>query len=481
MQSIFWHDYETFGTDPQKDRPAQFAGIRTDLDLNIIDEPVIIYCRPSDDTLPSPDACLITGITPQVADKNGLSEADFTRRIHELFAVPGTCVAGYNSIRFDDEVSRNLFYRNFYDPYEREWKNGNSRWDLIDVVRLTYALRPESINWPLGDDNQVTFRLEKLTLANGIEHLAAHDAMSDVYATIAVAKLIKDRHPQLYDYVFRYRNKHELLRLIDTNNIKPLFHVSSKYRASVGCCALVAPLFQHPGNKNGYVVFDLRQDPRRLLDLTQDEIRDRLYTTVQELKEGQFRPALKTVHLNKCPMLVSAAMIKTIPIERLEAWDLDLVKMQEHLQWLRAQPDLIQKLRAVFSGDTPPEETDDPDLMIYSGGFFSPVDKATMARVRCSSVLELAEGEFSFQDQRLAEMLFRYKARNYPETLNEDEQDRWARHCASRLMVKDSVYLTFEQFFKRIAELSESHTLNDRDRSILSDLQYYAESIIPYY
>ncbi|MGH8474260.1 MAG: exonuclease domain-containing protein, partial [Methylococcales bacterium] len=127
--TLYWHDYETFGTDPAWDRPAQFAGLRTGEDLEIIAEPLVLYCKPADDMLPNPEACLITGITPQLASRKGLPEADFIAAIHEQLAQPATCGAGYNSLRFDDEVTRNCLYRNFYDPYAREWQHGNSRWD----------------------------------------------------------------------------------------------------------------------------------------------------------------------------------------------------------------------------------------------------------------------------------------------------------------------------------------------------------------
>jgi len=481
MQTIFWHDYETFGIDTKKDKPSQFAGVRTDLDLNIVGSPLTIYCKPSEDFLPSPDACLVTGITPQVALQEGINEAEFAQAIHNVFSAPGTCVAGYNSIRFDDEVSRNLFYRNFYDPYEREWKNGNSRWDIIDVVRLTYALRPDGINWPLGEDEQPTFRLEKLSAANNIVHESAHDAMSDVYATIGVAKLIKSKQPQLFDYVFSLRNKQSLLKLIEVETHKPLFHVSSKYPVSLGCGALVAPLFQHPKNKNGFVVFDLRQDPKLLLQLSVDEIKQRLYTATKDLKEGEVRPALKTIHINKCPMIVPASMLKTIPLERKEAWQLDINVMQQHLQWLRNNPQVIAKLISVFDVSYKEQTTLDPDLMIYSGGFFSQHDKAAMNKIRASNEQELAENEFIFQDSRLEEMLFRYKARNYPETLTEEEHGKWEQHCAGRIMSADSEYMNVQQFSNRLVELSQNTELTAHDQAVLQDLQYYAESIIPYY
>jgi len=480
MQSIFWHDYETFGTDTKKDKPSQFAGIRTDLDLNIIDEPLTLYCIPSPDCLPSPDACLVTGITPQIAQAEGVCEAEFAKTIHQIFSVPDTCVAGYNSIRFDDEVSRNLFYRNFYDPYEREWKNGNSRWDIIDVVRLTYALRPEGISWPLDENGTPSFRLEKLTVANNIEHTAAHDAMSDVYATIAVAKLIKDKQPQLFNYVFSQRSKQAVLKHFDIDQKKPLFHVSSKYSAGLGCCALIAPLFQHPKNTNGVVVFDLRQNPEHLLSPSVSEIRERLYTSNAQLPEGCERPALKTIHVNKCPMVVPASMAKTISATNLLKWRLDLDQSRLHLEWIREHPEFVNKLVEVFNVDYEGHVSDDPDLMIYSGGFFSSNDKQLMNQVRDASELDLAELDFTFQDSRLSELLFRYKAKNFPSTLSEDEQTKWDSHCAKNLLEAGSDYLTFSQFFARLAELSESEDISPRDQAILEDLKYYAESIIPY-
>lgn len=481
MQTIFWHDYETFGADPQKDRPSQFAGIRTDHELNIIGEPVTIFCRPADDFLPAPDACLITGITPQQALKDGVIEAEFCQQINDLFSVPNTCVAGYNSIRFDDEVTRNLLYRNFYDPYEREWKNGNSRWDLIDVVRLTHALRPEGINWPVGADGKVSFRLELLTAANGIEHLAAHDAMSDVYATIALAKLIKQRQPKLYEYAFALRDKARVLACLDVARHKPVFHVSSMFPATLGCCALLAPLFQHPVNKNAYVGFDLRQNPEVLSGLSVDELRMRLYSSAEDLGNDKERPALKAIHINKCPMLAPAAVLDTLAEERRKAWLLDKPTMLKHLDYLRANQGLVEKFKEIYEGSQSDVEVTDPDLMIYRGGFFAINDKREMERVKEGDPMELGGLDFNFHDARLPEMLFRYRARNYPQTLSSEERERWETFRAQRLLAEKSDYLTFDGYMRRLSELTQDSALSDSERNILLDLQCYAESILPYY
>ena len=245
-QSILWYDYETFGANPALDRPAQFAGIRTDADLNEIDEPVQLFCKPSADYLPHPQACLITGITPQQCLQQGVAENDFIAQINQIFSVPETCSAGYNSIRFDDEVTRNTLYRNFYDPYGREWQNGNSRWDLLDVMRCAYALRPDGIEWPKHPDGKISFRLEDLTAANGIDLGKAHDAVVDVRATIAVARLLLEKQPKLYRYLFEHRVKHKLAALVDVDNNRPLVHVSGMYGVERGCLAIVAPVLLAP-------------------------------------------------------------------------------------------------------------------------------------------------------------------------------------------------------------------------------------------
>ena len=479
MQTILWHDYETFGADPQKDRPCQFAAIRTDNDLNIIGEPVTLYCKPTDDMLPVPEACFITGITPQLANEHGVCEAEFIKRIHDEMAQPGTCVAGYNSIRFDDEVTRNTLYRNFYDPYAREWQNGNSRWDVIDMVRLAYALRPEGINWPKKEDGSPSFRLEELTRANGISHEAAHDAMSDVYATIAIAKLIKEKQPKLYEYVFTHRTKQQIAPLLDTHSMKPIFHVSSRFPATLGCCALVVPIAAHPTNSNAVIVYDLRTSPSELKDLTVQRIKDRVFVAASDLPEGTHRIPLKAVHINKCPVLAPSAMLKSLSAERLASFKLNGDELRENLKTLREIEGISQKITDVFS-DAEFEAKTDPDLMIYSGGFFSANDKKTMGRVRSASIIELAEEEFVFDDTRLPEMLFRYKARNYRETLTSEEQERWERFRYQRLTDTNLSSISFQQYFDCLEALANDTSTSANRLSIIEDLKYYGESIIPY-
>tara|TARA_B110000858_G_scaffold198514_1_gene266043 strand:+ start:58191 stop:59636 length:1446 start_codon:yes stop_codon:yes gene_type:complete len=433
--SIYWYDFETFGKDPRRNRASQFAGIRTDENLDIISEPLVFYCTPADDFLPDPMACLITGISPQKALASGVCEAEFIKRIHAEFSQPGTCVAGYNSIRFDDELTRQLLYRNFYDPYEREWKNGNSRWDIIDMARLCAATRPEGIAWPLREDGSTSFRLEQLTAENGIEHADAHDALSDVIATIEFAKLIKQKQPKLYDYVYKLRNKRAVQSEIDMVTRRPVLHVSMMYPATQGCVALVMPICPHPTNSNGIIVYDLRDDPERWMQLSTEEIRKRIFTPRDDMEEGVERIGLKTIHINKCPVITSPAVLSS---ERAEQFGIDFDTSKSYWNSLQSNREIVSRIAEVFSEESAQKE-EDPDYMIYSGGFFSDSDKKLMSMIRSTSATDLARLDLPFRDSRLAIMLQRYRARNYKDTLSSQELEQWNKFRRERLTASDAL------------------------------------------
>lgn len=465
QNTLFWHDYETFGANPAKDRPSQFAGIRTDMDLNIIEEPVTFYCKLANDYLPSPEAILITGITPQLANQKGMPEAEFMDKVHQQFSQENTCVVGYNSIRFDDEVSRYGFYRNFFDPYAREWQNGNSRWDIIDLVRACYAFRPDGINWPQKEDGSPSFKLELLTVANGLSHEKAHDAMSDVYATIGMAKLIKSVQPKLFDYYFSLRKKQEVSKLIDVLEMKPLVHVSSKISALNGCTTLIAPLAYHSTNKNAVICVNLAMDVTPLIELTAEQIRERMYTRRDDLAEDELPIGLKQIHINKSPFLAGA---KTLTDDNAARLDIDKAFAREQYKKLRQHPEIREKLVAVFDLHSDREITD-PDLQLYSGGFFSHADKAKMEMIRNTKPMNLAALELTFDDERLPEMLFRYRARNYPETLNDSELMRWREFCQPRLNDPD--------YMIRLENIIEETEQNESKQKLLQALCHYLRSI----
>ncbi|MGD9264245.1 MAG: exodeoxyribonuclease I, partial [Lysobacterales bacterium] len=364
--TFLWHDYETFGTHPRLHRPAQFAALRTNFDFEPVAEPLSWYCQPATDVLPHPLACLITGITPQVARDKGVTEAEFAGLIHAEMMEPGTCGVGYNSIRFDDEFSRNLFYRNLYDPYEREWRNNNSRWDLIDLARMCYALRPDGIEWPEHEPGVPSFRLEDLSAANGIEHSGAHEALADVMATIALARLLRDKQPRLFDWCLGMRDAQKVLNMLGTAQPEPLLHTSSRFPASRGCTSLVLPITLQPDRPKWVVAFDLMTDPEPLISLSAEDICDRVFTPTRDLPDGVERVALKTIKANAVPMVAPAATLKGVDCERIS---LDVERCYANADKLRADlPGLRAKVMDVFKPLPPGDETD-PDHMIYHGFF----------------------------------------------------------------------------------------------------------------
>jgi exodeoxyribonuclease-1 len=450
--TFLWHDYETFGTHPAYDRPVQFAALRTDEALDPVGEPMSWFARPMRDSLPHPMACLVTGITPQRAEREGMPEADFARRIHEQMMEPGTCGAGYNSMRFDDSVTRHLFYRNFFDPYEREYANGNSRWDLIDLVRMCYALRPEGLRWPTraGEQDVPSFRLEDLTAANGIEHAGAHDALVDVEATVALARLVRSAQPRLFAWGLEMRDRFQVERILSVQAPSPLVLTSGLIPASRGCTTLVLPLAPVPDRPKEIICYDLMTDPEPLLTGTVEAIRAGVFTPADERKPDEERIPLMTVATNKVPMLAPLGTLRGADLERI---GLDRERCLAHAQSLLARHQALKPtLRQVY--ERPPlEDAGDPDGALYSGSFFSRKDKAGFARLRAESPDALGRFEYPFEDSRIDEMIFRYRARNWPETLSPPERRRWDKERLDRL--HDPAIpgrLAVPQFRKELAE-----------------------------
>jgi exodeoxyribonuclease I len=455
LKRFLWHDYETFGADPARDRPAQFAGLYTDAELQPVGEPLMFYCRPVMDVLPHPDAVAITGITPQIAEREGLDEPAFAQRVFEAFSRPGTCGVGYNSLRFDDEVTRNLLYRNFHDPYLREWSGGNSRWDLIDVVRLWHALRPEGLTWPQGEHGATSFKLEHLSAANGLQHERAHDALSDVHATLALARRLKAAQPRLFAHALTLRDKKVAAALLTGSTQAPVLHVSSRIPAALGCITAVVAVAPHPRNRNCVLCFDLRQDPEALLSAPIDELHDRLFTPREDLPEGVERLALKGIHLNKSPML---APMSTLQPAQAQRWQLDLEQLREHHELLmRAGPALVEKVQALYADED--RSADDPEVALYSG-FIPDADRARCAQVRADGPGGAAPHDGRFEDPRLNELLFRWRARHAPHTLTPGEQDAWRAFVERKLSIDTGLAsLTLPAY----QQLVEARLQQDRD------------------
>jgi exodeoxyribonuclease-1 len=447
----------------------------------------VLYAKPADDVLPTPESCLLTGISPQDCLREGIIDVEFFKRIHAALSQPNTCSIGYNSIRFDDEFVRQGLYRNFFDPYEREWRYGNSRWDLLDVVRTCYALQLEGIEIPKDQEGRALFKLESLSLANGLLHEKAHDALSDVYATIGLAKKIKTLYPELFDLLYPLRKKRYAQSQLDLEGLKPFAHVSGMFPVEKGCLAAMVPIALNPNNPNAVICWNLTEDPAPLLDLTAEEIKARVFSPQTALIEP--RLPIKQVHLNRSPIILP---MQQLTPELAEHWQLkgdllrqNLAVLRQYCQQPARHQALKEKLGNVFSSPDRNlfaesyNDSPDPERMLYSGPFFSDKDKALMKVVHQTAPEALAYTTFDFEDERLPEMLFRFRARNYPETLTEQEKQRWEAYRRHKLINDTaSIGFTFQEFARRLEQLGQQAT-SDQEIHMIQELVAYGESIYP--
>jgi exodeoxyribonuclease-1 len=472
--SFLFHDYESFGARPRIDRPSQFAAIRTDAELNEIDEPIACYCQPTRDVLPDPDAVLITSITPQQAQREGVPEPEFFARVHEAMSAPGTCVLGYNSIRFDDELTRHGLWRNFFPPYDREWRNGGSRWDLIDPLRAAYALRPQGLDWPAREDGAPSFRLEHLTAANGIAHAGAHDALVDVRATLALARRLRAAQPKLWQFLLTHRDKRSAARLLDLAKPAMVLHTSTRFPAERGCTTLVTPLAAHPSSPQGVIVFDLMADPAPLLDLDVDDLRDRIFVSRADLPDDIERVPLKTVHLNRCPVLAPASTLAGVDLDRIR---LDPLRCERHLERLAEYRGLLSaKLALVFATERDFSGAD-PEADLY-GGLPPDSDLGLLPKIRRATGNELAAFDALLHDLRYRELLFRYRARHHPQSLDAAESERFRAWVHGKLVDgRDDPLHTIAAKRLRIAELREQHVADGAKQAVLDQVEAWIDDI----
>lgn len=471
--TFYFYDLETSGINPREARIMQFAGQRTDMDLNPIGEPHNILIKLTDDVVPEPDAILITGITPQQTLTDGITEAAFLQQFHEEVATPGTIFVGYNTVRFDDEFMRFLHYRNFYDPYEWQWTDNKSRWDLLDVVRMTRALRPDGIKWPVDVNGKATNRLELITKLNDISHEAAHDALSDVRASIDVARLIKDKQPKLFDFLLNMRSKKEIEKLVTAG--QPFLYSSGKYDSEFEKTTAVARIADHP-KRQGALVFDLRHDPTQFIGMSAAE----LATAWRRRRDDPgLRLPVKTVQYNRCPAIAPLGVMDEASAKRLK---LSIETIQENLKKL-SQANLAPKVLEALELLDKQQQTSflqnelEVDARLYDK-FIGDVDKTNCRVVRGASVDELSHLDLDFKDDRLQALLPLYKARNYPKALSEEERASWEQFRQRKLMGgKQNSRLA--RFFNRLAELAARTDLTASQQYILEELQLYGQSIMP--
>ncbi|NCO10661.1 exodeoxyribonuclease I [Candidatus Saccharibacteria bacterium] len=465
-QTFFFYDLETSGLDPREDRIMQFAGIRTDAELKPIGDPYNILITLNDDTLPNPDALMVTGITPQKTLEEGYTEAQFAKILMDEIFTPDTIVVGFNNIHFDDEFIRTLFWRNFYDAYEWSWRDGRSRWDLLDVVRMTRALRPEGIKWPTVDGKPIN-RLEHITKENGIAHEHAHDALSDVEALISVTKLIKDKQPQLFSYLLKLRDKNEVKKLVNLDTKQPFVYVSGRYGSTYESATVAFPL---TSSRNGNIaVYDLRYDPTPFVDLSLKELEAQMFASYEERKaDGFVSLPVKELQYNRSPAVAPLGVLS-----QSDGWSrigLDEATIAAHKTTLLESPAFAENIRSLYENRPEFKKSPDAEAQLYDG-FIPSADGQLMAKIRSADATQLADLHPEFIDERLGELLLHYKARNYPQSLAQDEREAWEEWRAKRLQRQ------LPSFMARIQKLSVG--ASEETTFMLQELHLWAESIIP--
>jgi exodeoxyribonuclease-1 len=467
-KTFFFYDLETSGLSGRDDRIMQFAGIRTDMDLNQVGDPVNVLVRLNDDVLPSPDAIMVTGISPQQTKDDGYTEAEFAQMLMNDIFTPDTITVGFNNVRFDDEFIRHLFWRNFYDPYEWSWQDGRSRWDLLDVVRMTRALRPVGINWPVDDKGQPTNRLELLAKSNNLEHVKAHDALSDVEALIGVTKLIKQEQPQLYEYLLKLRDKNEVKKLVNLDVKQPFVYVSGRLDAAFNKATVAFPL---TAGKNGNViVYDLRYDPTPFLDMQPKELAKKLYAPWEERQTDDFvKLPVKELQYNHVPAVAPLGVL-----EQADGWKtigLSQDIIAKHKTILLSAPGFAENIRSLFENKPEYKKSPDPEAQLYDS-FLPDIDKLRVESVRNASQSELVDFHPHFTDERLPDLLLNYKARSFPSTLAEDESIAWEKWRSAKITA------ALPAFMSSLERLSKM-TTDDSKQFLLQELQLWAESILP--
>lgn len=438
------------------------------MELKPVGEPVNLMVKLNDDVLPRPEAIMVTGITPQQTQADGLTEAEFARFLMAEIFTPDTTTVGFNNIRFDDEFIRHLFWRNFHDPYEWAWKDGRSRWDMLDVVRMTRALRPEGIEWPVDGEGNAINTLETIAEVNHIPHDNAHDALCDVEALINVTRIIKAKQPQLFEYLFKMRDKTELKKLVNLDNKQPFVYTTGRYGKDHNFTSVAFPLTA--GSNSNVVVYDLRHDPTPYLKMSQPELKTNLFANWEYRQSDKYiRIPVKELQYAHVPAVAPLGVL-----EQNDGWqklELTAEQVTANRDKLIADPGFAERVRSLYEVKKDYAKADSPEAELYDG-FVPDSDRIRTEKVRQLDTNGLADFHPTFTDERLTPLLLHYKARSYPSSLSEDETMAWEAWRAARLQRSSPSFVSALQALA-------TRATDDRSQFLLQELQLWAESIVP--
>lgn len=381
------------------------------------------------DYLPNPKSLLITNISIQYLQKNGINEYFFSKKIFKIFMGKNTCIVGFNNISFDNILTRHLFYRNLFDPYEWSWKNGNSSWDILDVLRAFYIFFPNKILWPKNNKGFISFKLSDITKINKIKHNNIHDAYSDVLATILVSRLLKKVSENFFFFLYFSTRKNNLLQFLKKNEKKPFFYISSFFGSSFFNIGCVMFLMFHPNIKNSFFLIDLKKNLNVLLNLYYSQ--NLRINSIQEL----FQYGIILVSLNKSPIFLSYSFLSSKKCYNLK---IDYLKCQRNFFLLLNNFSFLTWIRSLFSQKSffnIKNITNNVDLMLYKN-FFNFSDKNILLDFHGKKPLQWKDFYFKFKDFRIKNLIFNLLGRNFFCFLNANEKKIWKTHCLRKISNK---------------------------------------------
>ena len=445
MHTYLFYDIETTGLNKSFDQVVQFAAIRTDKDLNFL-ESYEYKVKLNKDVIPSPYALITHRIGISDLD-DGLTEYEAIKKIHKLLNEPNTISLGYNTLGFDDEFLRFSFYRNLLTPYTHQFANNCKRMDIFPIAVMFHLFKNEIIKWPKLE-GKTSLKLEQLNFANKLASGQAHDAMVDVKATLALAKLFF-QEKNMWDYLADFFNKHvDLKRVADLKDQMALvldgfFGADNFYQ----CPAILLGNHLHYKNQ----LLWLRLDTE---DLTK--------TTIDNVKET-------TRVINKKPGEPSFILPMKDRFVKLSKERLELA--QKNLKWLHDNPkkyDIIANHYKEYKHPT--YENTDIDASLYLNGFMSQTEQRFCDNFHKSTIEEKIKMTKDLNSSNIKTISERVLARNFNQSF--DNFNNLIKQ-SEVIDFQGRVKLTKEKALEQITEIKDSLKLDARQNELLDELKAY--------
>ncbi|MDU8351260.1 exodeoxyribonuclease I [Pseudomonas syringae pv. actinidiae] len=471
---MHFYDFETADANPSTPI-LQFASVSTDHDLNVIKgSETNLIAKPSRHALPAPIAFMIHMLDLEHLKEHGLSERALVQHVVNIFLhSPNSQMAGYNTLSFDDKVLQHACFRNMLPPYDHQFMNGNTRFDVFKLVQLMFAFRPESLEFPKKEDGSFSLKLEQLSAANGIVHERAHDALSDVYATIGLARIIKGAEEKLYRFAQSMTVKQNAQDLILQG--VPLLHVNFKYQQENRNTSLVHPLCVDASNKNKYIIANLREDPYNMLNMSPQELRHFMFTKREELAEDAPRVGVSQVGINDMPLIVPAKNMLTPALAT--SMNLDVDQCMRNLEMIRQTVGFQSRIQEAYAYEskTPIHVFD----TLYSGGFIdskvdAPIRKEMSLKTddELSQVDAVSVANRSKDKTRMLELLVALK----PEPGNLIEKALLHRQLKTQFFDVESRQ-SFDSFYKAVSAVRMEKELSPEQEVVMEQVIAHVEGL----